>query len=107
MLRRCLKRTFSLMNTGNPTRPVQERVMSTSTWPVPYYKRIAKAFAEHNPRKFNLDGRDKELTDEDVISLKFKMEQDPNKRDIMLAFENNIKTDSRVYKFIFFVSFYV
>ena len=95
MLRRTLKRSFSLINNLTPNRPVQERVMSTTSWPVPYYKRAEREYAADNPRKLNIEGRKAKLTDEDVISLKFKMEQDPEKRAIMQAFENNIKTNSK------------
>ena len=96
MLRKSLKRLFSQINNyPTPFRPVQERVMSTSSWPTPYYHRAYKAFPIESPRKFDLDGRSEELTDDDVISLKFKMELDPKKRHIMEAFENNIQTDSK------------
>ena len=77
------------------TRPVQERIMSTSSWPVPYYKRIVKAKPAANSRKFNLDGREHLIEDGDVVDLKFKMELDPKRRDIMIAYENNVKTNSK------------
>ena len=36
--------TFSRMLTDRESNPIKDRVMSTPTWPVPYYQRIAKAY---------------------------------------------------------------
>ena len=39
------KAYFSNNMVLNPfTNPIKDRVMSTPTWPVPYYQRIAKAY---------------------------------------------------------------
>ncbi len=38
------KNFFSKMLSRNLSNPIKERVMSTPTWPVPYYTRISKAY---------------------------------------------------------------
>ena len=84
------------MNNPQPFRPVQERVMSTTSWPVPYYKRMFKSSAVHTPRNLSLDVRSSEITDLDVIKLKNKLELNPAKRDIVRGFEDNVKTNSKI-----------
>lgn len=36
--------SFSRMMTDRESNPIKDRVMSTPTWPVPYYQRLAKAY---------------------------------------------------------------
>lgn len=38
------KYNFSLMMFNSSANPIKERVMSTPTWPVPYYQRMLKAY---------------------------------------------------------------
>ena len=102
MLRKCIRRSMSLINSPSMSRPVQERVMSTASWPVPYYKRFMRAHPSPNSRKIVIEVRSEKMTDDDVVDLKFKMELNPEKREIMTAYENNIKTDSNpVFLFIY------
>lgn len=84
-------------NPLSPNRPVQDRVMNTPSWPIPYYKRKLRAEPVQNGRKFDLDFPDEFVTDEDVIDLKNRLEVDPSKRDMILAVENNIKTDGMAF----------
>ena len=35
---------FSKLLTDPTSNPIKDRVMSTPTWPVPYYQRITKAY---------------------------------------------------------------
>ena len=107
MLRKLVKKPFSLINTPGLSRPVQERVMSTPSWPVPYYKRLMRCYPAENPRKLNIEVNSGEITDEDVINLKFKMELNPEKREIMLAYENNIQTDCKIIMFFIYLFFII
>ncbi len=38
------KQNFSNMIFNSSANPIKERVMSTPTWPVPYYQRMIKAY---------------------------------------------------------------
>ena len=38
------KQNFSNMLFNSSANPIKERVMSTPTWPVPYYQRMLKAY---------------------------------------------------------------
>lgn len=38
------KQNFSNMLFNSSANPIKERVMSTPTWPVPYYQRMVKAY---------------------------------------------------------------
>ena len=97
MLRSAIKRSFCLINAATPNRPVQERVMTTSSWPVPYYKRISKAYPAKNARKFNIEVGSFKVTEMDVIQLKNKLEMDPNTKQIVFGYENNVKTNGKFH----------
>lgn len=38
------KASFSKMLFNSASNPIKQRVMSTPSWPVPYYQRLAKAY---------------------------------------------------------------
>ena len=102
MLQRTLRRCFGqLHNNPSITRPVQERIMSTPSWPVPYYKRQWKAAPAAEARKFKLDARSDTICDDDVVDLKYKMELNPEKFEIIRAFEDNSQTNSRAFFYSF------
>lgn len=95
MLRKIISRRFTKMSSNylSPNRPVQDRVMNTPSWPVPYYKRKLRAAPVQNGRVFDLEIPNEFVTDEDVIDLKNRLELDPSKREMIQAVEQNIKTD--------------
>jgi hypothetical protein len=81
--------------------PIRERVMSTPTWPVPYYQRLTKAYPIRcninlisEETKPNLGGVDLPADDSTWLTAKYVLNKSAKGRQIVSYTEQNINTNS-------------
>lgn len=64
------KQHFSNMLFNSSANPIKERVMSTPTWPVPYYQRMLKAYPVREQKTVNLSLMDFDADDTNWYAAK-------------------------------------
>merc|ERR1719240_1384659 len=92
--RHALRRTFALDNTRTLTRHIQDRVMSTPTWPVPFYERVARACPERVRHKENdLNNAGRQIGPMDANLTKQALRASVQGRETLEHVENNMKLE--------------
>lgn len=78
-------------------RPLVDRVVSTPTWPVPYYQRLYKAYPVREKKdKISLLLSDIDIDDSNWYSAKEYLRESYRGRQAVEWVENHLKTDSYV-----------
>lgn len=80
--------------------PIKERVMSTPTWPVPYYQRIHRAYPVREDKNINLSTADLEFSDVNWYSAKEALNRSLKGRQIVQYTENNVRTNSTICHYL-------
>jgi len=90
-------RAFSLNWGPDYERPLSDRVMSTNTWPVPYYQRLYKAYPVREKKdKLSLLLSDIDIDDTNWYAAKEYLRQSYRGRQAVEWVENNLATNSYV-----------
>lgn len=84
--------------------PIKHRVMSTPTWPAPYYQRIAKAYPVRSTIGCNIDRERYSLllgnvpmSDAHWYEAKIMLRTSVSGREIVDFTENHVKTNSKMW----------
>ncbi len=93
-----LKRSFALDNTRTLTRHIQDRVMSTPQWPVPYYERQYNGAKVSESSQDDLSCAGREICMTDVKDTKHMLNTTVQGRQILQHFENHAKVDSYIVR---------
>jgi hypothetical protein len=88
------KQNFSNMLFNSSANPIKERVMSTPTWPVPYYQRMVKAYPVREKKSVNLSLMDFDADDTNWYAAKEILNETLKGRQIVEYTEKNIKTNT-------------
>ncbi|EGR32951.1 hypothetical protein IMG5_066070 [Ichthyophthirius multifiliis] len=90
-------KNFNLQWGSLVERPMVDRVMSTSQWPVPYYQRLFKSYPVRERKdKMSLCLSDINIDDSNWYQAKDFLRNSFKGRQIIDYVENNIKTDTYV-----------
>jgi len=89
------KKNFNVLWGPFHERPLVERVMTTSTWPVPYYQRLYKAYPIRERKdKLSLLLNDIDIDDTNWYQTKVIMRESFAGRDTLAWVEKNLETKS-------------
>lgn len=78
-------------------RPFQDRVMTTSSWPVPYYNRLFHAYPEREQKMNSFNSNFRDISEVHWLGVKNKMME--LKPQIYQNVENNLKGKSFVLEY--------
>lgn len=93
-----IRRSFALDNTRTMTRHIQDRVVSTGQWPVPFYQRHYKPMTVGQTTREDLSQVGAPIGNSDVENTRNHLSLTANGRQILQHFENHAKVDSYVIR---------
>ena len=94
--------SFSQMLFDPASNPIKERVMSTPTWPVPYYQRLTKAYPIRCTNSYHSETKTVQLSmcdfvadDTNWVNAKRVLNMNLKGRHIVEYTENHLNTNSK------------
>merc|ERR1712183_153626 len=93
-----LRRTFALDNTRTMTRHIQDRVVSTGQWPVPFYERHYKPMTVGQTTREDMSNVAAPIGVTDVENTRNHLSRTAAGRQILQHFENHAKVQSYVVR---------
>ena len=94
--RHVLRRNFALDNTRTLTRHIQDRVVSTPSWPIPYHNRITRPEPVSKPDHGVMSNNARPICVLDVNMTRDVMNSTVAGRDALAHFENHAQVDSKI-----------
>jgi hypothetical protein len=92
------KHNYSMINNPYFQKAPLERVMTTNSWPVPYYKRIFKAYPVREDNKFKIDEIG-HIDDRNHLNAKNNMNMYKKFQQHLNQVEKTMQKDSYVFQY--------
>jgi hypothetical protein len=96
MLRTVVRGNANFKWYSSTQRAVVDRVVSTSTWPVPYYQRVVKAYPVRQEKEADLNQPDYPICMADWMNTREVLGLSAEGRAILSYTENKIRLDSHL-----------
>ena len=92
------KKSYSMVNNPYFQKAALEKVMTTNTWPVPYYKRFFKAYPVREQKTLKID-HISEIADANQLHAKNSMKFYKSFNEELGKVERTMQRDSYVFKY--------